>query len=502
MPADWSTAPCGLLTLRLDGTVVAANETFQRWTGRTGPDLVGGVRLPELLSVGGRIYWETHLFPLLQVEGRVDEVSLELVGKEGRVPVLVSAVVTGSGGDEPRVDVALSSARDRQRFEGELVAARRTAERNGHRVRALQSTTAALSGAAGVRAVADALTSVVAAELGASDAQVWLDHPGLTAAEQGPAPESDGPDAVLDADGAVVVPLPTRTGVRGVLRLVPDDAPGADPIDLEMMTAIGRQAGVALDRAALYEESSRLAHELQHSLLAVPPQQDPRYGVEAVYRPGVEGLEVGGDWHDAFSPQPGVIAVVVGDVVGRGLAAAIAMGQLRSAVRAVAGPGVGPAHVLSRLDRFVDQVPGADCATVAYAELDLTTGLLSYACAGHPPPLLVPLGEVPRFLWDGRSTPLGVEPAEGVREAGHLQLGPGDRVLLYTDGLVERRASRIDERLDLLLAVTDELGRGALADAVSRVTEALLRDEQHRDDVCVLLLGWEARAGAATGLTA
>ena len=502
MPADWSAAPCGLLTLRLDGTVLAANPTFQRWTGRSEQDLLGGVRLPELLSVGGRIYWETHLFPLLQVEGRVDEVSLELVGKGGRVPVLVSAVVTGAQGDEPRVEVALSSARERQRFEGELVAARRTAERNAHRVRALQEATAALSGAPGVRAVADALTTTVATSLGARGARVWLDHPGLTAADQGPAPEVDGPDAVQGADGAVVVPLPGRTGVRGVLRLIPDDAPGADPIDLEVMTAIGRQAGVALDRAALYEESSRLAHELQHSLLAVPPQQDARYGVEAVYRPGVEGLDVGGDWHDAFCPQPGVIAVVVGDVVGRGLGAAIAMGQLRSAVRAVAGPGVGPAAVLSGLDRFVEQVPGADCATLAYAELDLASGLLTYACAGHPPPLLVPLGQQPRFLWEGRSTPLGVEPPVGSREEGQQQLAPLDRVLLYTDGLVERRASRIDERLDLLLAVTDELGRGTLVEAVGCVTEALLRDEQGRDDVCVLLLGWEARAAAETGLSA
>ena len=120
MAADWSAAPCGLLSLRPDGTVMQANATFLTWTGRTGEELVGRVRLPELLSVGGRIYWETHLHPLLQVEKRVDEVSLELVTADGRLPVLLSAVVTGAHGDHPRVEVALSSARERQRFEGEL----------------------------------------------------------------------------------------------------------------------------------------------------------------------------------------------------------------------------------------------------------------------------------------------------------------------------------------------------------------------------------------------
>ena len=158
---------------------------------------------------------------------------------------------------------------------------------------------------------------------------------------------------------------------------------------------------------------------------------------------------------------------------------------------------MGPARVLSGLDRFVEQVPAASVATLAYAELDLATGTLTYACAGHPPPLLLPVDAPPRYLWDGRSTPLGVPGADGQRSEAREQLAAHDRVLLYTDGLVERRTAGIDERLDLLLSVSDQQARGPLADAVAAVTDALLRDEQGRDDVCVLLLAREAPADPA-----
>jgi serine/threonine-protein kinase RsbW len=201
-------------------------------------------------------------------------------------------------------------------------------------------------------------------------------------------------------------------------------------------------------------------------------------------------LEVGGDWYDVFLAEPGVLSFVVGDVVGRGLRAASAMGQLRSAVRAVAGPGVGPARLLSRLDRFVEQVEAAGMATLAYAELDLATGVVRYSCAGHPPPLLLAADGALDLLWEGRSTPLGafLHPVE--RPEALLQLAPGDRLLLYTDGLIERRDRNLDDGLALLSAAAGATRSDPLDASVTTLTGVLLEDEQGRDDVCVLLLSW------------
>jgi serine phosphatase RsbU (regulator of sigma subunit)/anti-sigma regulatory factor (Ser/Thr protein kinase) len=497
--AAWDDAPSGLLTLRTDGTVLAANATFLTWAGRAHDDVVGKVRLSELLSVGGRIYWETHLSPLLLVERRIDEVALELRGPDGRLPVLLTAVVAPDG---DVVHAALSSARDRALFERELVAARAAAERSAARLQALQQVTAGLSGAVGVEGVAAALLTSAVGPLGAAAGTLWLSDSRQQlvrhAARGEPADAAALPAAgvllrertAVATEGRVVVPLHGSSTLQGVLSLAPHPDPAADPLDLEVLTAVGQQAGLALDRAQLYEQSASVAHELQRSLLAAAPPHDPRFTVATVYRPGVEMLEVGGDWHDVFLAEEGVLSVVVGDVVGRGLGAASAMGQLRSAVRAVAGPDVGPARLLSRLDRFVEQVEAAGMATLAYAELELATGLLRYACAGHPPPLLLPVAGPPVLLWDGRSTPLGAFLVARERTQAEVQLAPGDRLLLFTDGLVERRDRPLDAGLDLLRRAAGELAGQGLDDAVRSLTDRLLQDERGRDDVCVLLLSW------------
>ena len=488
----WAEAPVGLLELGPDGTCVAINRTLLAWTGRREDDVLGRLRLSELLAVGGRIFWETHLAPLLLVEGRLDEVALELRAPDGRLPVLLSAISHAGG-----TRVALSNAHDRASYERELLAARRAAELSQRRLQALQTTTAALSRAVGVEAVGEAVLDAAVGVLGAATATLWLTTEGkprlhgvrgARGESAGPAPAP--PEATAVVDGQVLVPLHGSGSTHGALLLLPRDDAGADPLDLEVLDAVGQQAGLALDRAHRYEQSASVAHELQQSLLSVPPPPDPRYEVATVYRPGVQALEVGGDWHDAFLVEPGVLALVVGDVVGRGLAAASAMGQLRSAVRAVAGPGVGPARLLSRLDAFVDQVPAAGMATLAYAELDLTTGLLRYACAGHPPPLLMRASGEVELLWEGRSTPLGgfVRPLE--RTAAEVRLAPGDRVLLCTDGLFERRTRSLDEGLDLLCAAAAATVHAPLERAVQGLTRSLLEDEQGRDDVCVLLLSW------------
>ncbi|MCK6208985.1 SpoIIE family protein phosphatase [Georgenia sp. EYE_87] len=499
--AAWDEAPSGLLTLAADGTVLDANRTFLQWVGRPAEEVLGRLRLSQLLSVGGRIYWETHLSPLLHVEGRFDEVALELRGPDGRLPVLMTAVV--APGDAGAIRVSISSARDRSRYERELVAARKDADTAARRTRVLQEVTAALSAGVGRDGVAAALLGATRS-LGARAATCWLRDPhglltphsatGEEIAATQPLPAGTWPRAAVHHEGRVLVPLHGQSALLGVLSLLPDDAPGAEPPDLAVLTAVGQQAGIALDRAAFFDRSASIAHQLQQALLTAPLPQDDRFVVTTAYRPGVEPLEVGGDWHDAFLLDDHVLAVVVGDIVGRGLGAAIAMGQLRSAVRAVAGPDVGPAQVLGALDPFVQRVPDAASATLVYGELDLTTGRFRFACAGHPPPLHLGADGAARLMWDGRSTPLGLSVPGRVRAEAELDLAPGDRVLLYTDGLVERRDQPLPARLGQLVEIGAEAGSLDADDAVRTLTEHLLPPGEGHDDVCLLLLSWLAPA--------
>ncbi len=491
MPAIASDdVPCGLLLLRLDGTVLAANRTFCEWTGRSSHELVDRQRLPQLLSVGGRMYWETHLAPMLHVDRRVDEVALELRGPDGRRPVLLTAAV----GVDGLVRAAVSEARERSRYERELLAARTSADLAASRLDALQTVTAALSQALGRSAVCDALLAAAVGPLGAAAATLWLASDGaLTAYGARGEPLDPSPrrtPSAVDAAGRSSVALPGARGLQGVLSLVPRADAGTDPLDAELLRAVGQQAGLALDRALLHEQSADVARELQHALLAVDAPVDPRFAVAATYRAGVEMLEVGGDWYDVFLAEQGVLSVVVGDVVGRGLGAASTMGQLRSATRAVAEPGTPPAAVLERLDRFVEQVPPAVCATLVLAQLDLASGVVRLACAGHPPPVLVPRSAPPRLLWGGRSAPLGALPVAAARTGTTVQLDPGDRLVLYTDGLVERRDVGLDERLQVLERASGDLAGTPLQEGVARLVARLLVDEQTRDDVCVLVLEW------------
>jgi len=129
-------------------------------------------------------------------------------------------------------------------------------------------------------------------------------------------------------------------------------------------------------------------------------------------------------------------------------------------------------------------------ATLAYAELELATGEVRYACAGHPPPLLLPAHGEPQLLWDARSTPLGAFSAPSERPEARVRLHEGDRLLLYTDGLVERRDRGIDDGLTVLRDTAAGCHDLSLDNAVERLTRTMLEGELGRDDVCVLLVSW------------
>ncbi|WP_433725874.1 SpoIIE family protein phosphatase [Actinoplanes sp. CA-051413] len=339
---------------------------------------------------------------------------------------------------------------------------------------------------------------------------------GLVAEAGGPAPDPqrlaervaqvllDG-EAQLSDDkefdaGCAVLPLVANGRVLGTLalRMAPERRTAA--AEAVFLRDLADRAGLALENARLYEQERAIARTLQRSLLAGDLPADPRFAVETHYQAAAHDLEVGGDWFDAFLITPDKLAVVVGDVVGRGIDAATTMGQLRSAIRALASAEAGPARLLERLDRFVERVESARMATVAYAEVDLSANEMVYACAGHLPPLLTEPGEPPRYLLDARSGALGSRAARQARIEHRTQLAPGSRLLLYTDGLIERRTRRIDAGFELLARTYAGKRDSPLPGLTASIADMLVGQE-HADDVCLLCLalGTEQRLERTIG---
>ncbi len=476
---SWGSAPVALARLDPDGRVLDANETFLSWAG-TAAERVAGRRLGDLLTVGGRIYWETHIGPMLALQGRVDEVAVELRTGADPLPVLLSAA--RRTGEDPGLDVAMFASRGRIRFERDLLAARTAAERSAERLRWVQEATAALARAAGVGGVTDALVQAVCAN--PAVASVELVAPGAAV-----------PGGTAPGDDRTVVPVVGESRSHGLLVVTSHGRPGDEPLDLDALVTIARQGAIAFDRAALHEQSVSVAHELQHAMLTQRLPRRPDLEVAAEYRPAVSGLEVGGDWYDAFALDDATVAVAVGDVVGHGLHAATAMGQLRTATQALARPGLGPATLLSLVDDFVVRRDVGFAATLVYAELDTRTATLTYACAGHLPPLRVRADGGAEYLWSGRSGPLGVPSVRGPRTQGTVRLDPGDLVLLYTDGVVERRDRSLLEGLDRLAQVAGRGERDREGDLIEHVFDV---EANQRDDACVLHLAWHGTAAART----
>jgi PAS domain S-box-containing protein len=235
------------------------------------------------------------------------------------------------------------------------------------------------------------------------------------------------------------------------------------------------------------EREHEIAVELQRSLLSGELPEGGGVQLGVTYRPAVRGLEVGGDWYDAFwLGDPGPLGIVVGDVVGRGIAAAATMGQLRSAVRALASTGLPPGQLLEALDAFSVRHGVGELATLVHARLELDAGRLHYACAGHLPPVLVLPGERPRYLWEGRSLPLDAAPGVA-REQATCDFPRGALLVLYTDGLIERKERSLDGRMTELLGAVEssrELPAAELSDALA---QQLAPRDGLADDVCVLV---------------
>ncbi|KDN24232.1 SpoIIE family protein phosphatase [Amycolatopsis rifamycinica] len=271
----------------------------------------------------------------------------------------------------------------------------------------------------------------------------------------------------------------------GQVTLWVDPAPGR-PLGTEDRTLLALLAGTlahALRRAHRDDRQREVALALQRSILGPARLPD---GFAVRYEPANPPLEVGGDWYDVVALAGARIGIVVGDCVGRGLAAAAVMGQLRSACRALLLEASSPAHTLSALDHFAGRLPGALCTTVFCGVLDPATGTLTYSSAGHPPATLVHRDGTAEVLDDGGSVPLAVRGAAPRPEATAI-VPIGSLLMLYTDGLVERRREALDEGMDRATTVAHDTRDAELGDLATALMDRLRPAEGYEDDVALLL---------------
>ena len=297
----------------------------------------------------------------------------------------------------------------------------------------------------------------------------------------------------LGIDSAIAVPLTGRGRVLGSMVLL-NRAPAPPFGDDELTVAleVGRRAGMALEALQHSSRQQALAETLQRSMLTEPPVPD-HAEIEVRYRPASDEAQVGGDWYDSYLQPDGSIVLSIGDVVGHDFRAAAAMGQLRGLLRGIGyARGDGPAAMLQQLDGAIEGLLTGTTATAVVARICAVSEAspegaltMTWSSAGHPPPILLPArGRALVLASEPTDLILGVIP-EIPRVEHRVELGPGDTVLLYSDGLIERRDRDLDEGLAELGSVLTELGDRPLDDLCDQLLERLVVDE-HEDDIAII----------------
>jgi serine phosphatase RsbU (regulator of sigma subunit)/anti-sigma regulatory factor (Ser/Thr protein kinase) len=253
--------------------------------------------------------------------------------------------------------------------------------------------------------------------------------------------------------------------------------------DQTLLTVLAGRLGQGLQRVHQVDQQRETALALQHAILG--PAHLP-HGFAVRYQAASRPLQVGGDWYDVVDLEDGRIAMIVGDCVGHGLAAATVMGQVRSACRALLFGNPSPGAALAGMDRFAARLPGAQCTTVVCAVLNPDTGELVYSSAGHPPPILVRADGTTQMLDGGHTIALGMRPGWPRPEA-HVTIPAGATLLLYTDGLVERRRLALEHGIAQATALVQDLRASTLEELANQIMSGLAPSGGYQDDVVLLL---------------
>jgi PAS domain S-box-containing protein len=279
---------------------------------------------------------------------------------------------------------------------------------------------------------------------------------------------------VADIEYPIVLPDGTTRVLYGKARLAYNDG---EPVKM-----LGTVQDITERRA--YEREHRIAETLQRALLPKQLPRSPSLELAARYVPAEVGLDCGGDWYDVIELPNGNVALVIGDVTGHGLEAATVMGQLRLALHAYALEGHPPDTVVSNIDALMQQLHPDGMATLLYLELDTRAGAATIVGAGHPPPLVVTPGRGVDFLDIPTNRAIGIDTS--ATYLAHLRpVEPGSTLVLYTDGLIDRRDLPITDGLERLRTALDEVRVARVDELCDRLLHALVPDDVS-DDVAIL----------------
>jgi hypothetical protein len=369
--------------------------------------------------------------------------------------VMLAAVLELSGASRGAVVLFPTGDRKRPR-RPELLAS--VPSRDHRRVRALHAT---------ATAVGDLLQPYESLELVARDEIEWAIGAEAT--------------AVLGVAALVVHPIVWHGRVAGAVIVTWGDRAAFDGSDRDLAVAPVVLGAGALERAGRYDSDHEIALTLQRGMMSLASFDSPETPWSAHYSAATRGL-VGGDWYDVID-RDDRIGFAIGDIVGRGLEAAVAMGQVRSASRALANCFDKPHELVAGLDRFAASTGCGQDSSMVYLTIDRRSGAIAYCVAGHPPPLAIPPDGAPTWL-DGANN--GLLGRGGERTSASLIAEPGTVVVLYTDGLVERRGEPLDEGLARLADAVRTLTAEERHNHARRLAAMVASPQAIDDDVAVL----------------
>jgi PAS domain S-box-containing protein len=501
------TAPDAFITLDRDGCITTWNVAAERLFGWKKQEALGKAMRELIVPPEFRDRHDARRQALIETDAPVatEHYDVEFERRDGvRFPGEATvSKVEASGEVFVSGFITDVTERLRRRAEREALlreqAARAEAERVAEIVGGMQALVDAALAQRSLHGILRDLVAQVRGVLDVGEATIYLsDESGrLTLGASTPGEHAGGEEfaarvaesreAVLARDDRLIgVPLLAEGVVTGVL------VAGAEPPrefsgeDLTLLRLAAERVGLAIAHARVYEREHRIAETLQRSLLRERVPHLPGLDVDARYLPAASEAEVGGDWYDVIPIAGGAVGLVMGDVAGKGLAAASMVGRLRSALRAYALEGHDCGRVVDRLNRLLWTEPEeSQMATMLYVIVDPAASTVRWVNAGHPPPLMVAGGE-PRFLRGNASVPLGVLPFP-IYEEVSAPMGPGETLLLYTDGLIERPGEHLDDGLAQLAARVSEAPEEPKA-FLDHLLATLVPQGGAADDVALLAL--------------